>query len=293
MIGHLVQFLRPIVPEDYPGGYRIWTRAHDEVVSEVSLLRRTASNDAARTARNAFEQDAAAAIAQIQSNALSLAETVRDRATGDVILLIDLSGSMRHGNHLLAWLLAQGCMTLCEHLGLRYEVLGFTTVAWRGWPARGSWLRRGAPARPGRLCAVRHIVLRDIKQTAPGATLDTLFARHLMRENVDGEALLWAVRRARTRKAENTLILVASDGAPVDDATLSANTPDFLDRHLRWVIDWMARQPDVRVRGIGLNFEVGRYYPDGPVIRAPSDVTNALEVISSDLIPAEAERDQP
>ncbi|MEM7642122.1 MAG: hypothetical protein AAF366_06300 [Pseudomonadota bacterium] len=286
MIGRLVQFFRPIVPEDYPGGYRIWTRAHDEVIDEASLLHRLASSEIARAARDAFEKDSAAAIAQIQSRALSLADTIRSKAAGDVILLIDLSGSMRHGNHLLAWLLAQGCMTLCGHLGLRHEVLGFTTVAWRGWPARGGWIRRGAPARPGRLCALRHVVLRDLNKTAPGATLDTLFARHLMHENIDGEALVWAVRRARTRRAEDTLILVVSDGAPVDDSTLSANAPDFLGRHLRWVVDWIAQQPDVRVRGIGLNFDVGRYYPDGPVVRSPSDVTDALEMVSSDLVSA-------
>jgi cobaltochelatase CobT len=193
-------------------------------------------------------------------------------------LLIDHSGSMRGQPSILAASLA-GIVAHCWHeLGICYEILGFTTRSWRGGRPRRLWMLTGQPANPGRLCELLHIVYRSADDTCSGApeSIRNLMRDGLLKENVDGEAVMWAAERLRKRPEKRKLLVVVSDGAPVDDATLAANAPDILDRHLKEVIAALRHASDIRLGAIGLGHDVSRYYAEGIVISSPDDMTDRV-----------------
>ncbi|MGN6496117.1 MAG: cobaltochelatase subunit CobT [Tsuneonella sp.] len=179
-----------------------------------------------------------------------------------VTLLIDNSGSMRGRPISIAAISADILARTLERCGVKTEVLGFTTRAWKGGQSRELWLADGKPAQPGRLNDLRHIVYKKADEPWRRArrNLGLMMREGLLKENIDGEALLWAHQRLLGRPEDRRILMVISDGAPVDDSTLSVNSAGYLEQHLRKVIDWIEKQSPVQLVAIGIGHDVTRYY---------------------------------
>jgi cobaltochelatase CobT len=179
-----------------------------------------------------------------------------------VSLLIDNSGSMRGRPISIAAMSADILARTLERCGVKVEILGFTTRAWKGGQSRERWVGQGRPKFPGRLNDLRHIVYKAADQPWRRArrNLGLMLREGLLKENIDGEALLWAHSRLLGRSEQRRILMVISDGAPVDDATLSANPGNYLERHLREVIDWIETRSPVELTAIGIGHDVTRYY---------------------------------
>jgi cobaltochelatase CobT len=179
-----------------------------------------------------------------------------------VTLLIDNSGSMRGRPISIAAICADIMARTLERCGVKVEVLGFTTRAWKGGQAREQWLAAGRPPQPGRLNDLRHIVYKQADEPWRRArkNLGLMMREGLLKENIDGEALLWAHSRLIARSEERRILMVISDGAPVDDSTLSVNSGTYLERHLRQVIAWIESRSPVELIAIGIGHDVTRYY---------------------------------
>ncbi len=179
-----------------------------------------------------------------------------------VTLLIDNSGSMRGRPISIAAISADVLARTLERCGVKTEILGFTTRAWKGGQSREAWLAGGKPAQPGRLNDLRHIVYKraDEPYRRGRKNLGLMMREGLLKENIDGEALLWAHSRLLARPEDRRLLMVISDGAPVDDSTLSVNNAGYLEQHLRKVIEWIEKQSPVQLMAIGIGHDVTRYY---------------------------------
>ena len=179
-----------------------------------------------------------------------------------VSLLIDNSGSMRGRPITVAAMSADILGRTLERCGVKVEILGFTTRAWKGGQSRERWMADGKPANPGRLNDLRHIVYKsaDAPWRRARRSLGLMLREGLLKENIDGEALLWAHGRLATRSEQRKILMVISDGAPVDDSTLSVNPGNYLERHLREVIRMIEEQTDVQLTAIGIGHDVTRYY---------------------------------
>lgn len=179
-----------------------------------------------------------------------------------VTLLIDNSGSMRGRPISIAAISADILARTLERTGVKTEILGFTTRAWKGGQSREAWLADGRPANPGRLNDLRHIIYKKADEPWRRArrNLGLMMREGLLKENIDGEALLWAHNRLLARPEDRRILMVISDGAPVDDSTLSVNTAGYLEGHLRKVIDWIEKQSPVQLAAIGIGHDVTRYY---------------------------------
>ncbi|CAN5797838.1 cobaltochelatase subunit CobT [soil metagenome] len=179
-----------------------------------------------------------------------------------VTLLIDNSGSMRGRPISIAAISADILARTLERCGVKTEILGFTTRAWKGGQSRETWLAAGRPPQPGRLNDIRHIVYKkaDEPWRRARASLGLMMREGLLKENIDGEALLWAHSRLISRPEERKIMMVISDGAPVDDSTLSVNSGSYLERHLRQVINWIETKSPVELAAIGIGHDVTRYY---------------------------------
>jgi cobaltochelatase CobT len=179
-----------------------------------------------------------------------------------VTLLIDNSGSMRGRPISIAAISADILARTLERVGVKAEILGFTTRAWKGGQSRERWLSEGRPPHPGRLNDLRHIVYKQADEPWRRArkNLGLMMREGLLKENIDGEALLWAHNRLIGRAEERRILMVISDGAPVDDSTLSVNSGTYLERHLRQVIGWIETRSPVELVAIGIGHDVTRYY---------------------------------
>ena len=179
-----------------------------------------------------------------------------------VTLLIDNSGSMRGRPISIAAISADIMARTLERCGVKTEILGFTTRAWKGGQSREAWLAAGRPASPGRLNDLRHIVYKRADEPWRRArkNLGLMMREGLLKENIDGEALLWAHKRLVGRSEERRILMVISDGAPVDDSTLSVNSGSYLEKHLRQVIGWIENRSTVELIAIGIGHDVTRYY---------------------------------
>ena len=179
-----------------------------------------------------------------------------------VTLLIDNSGSMRGRPISIAAISADVLARTLERCGVKTEILGFTTRAWKGGQSREAWLAGGKPQHPGRLNDLRHIVYKQADEPWRRArrNLGLMMREGLLKENIDGEALMWAHARLLARPEDRRIMMVISDGAPVDDSTLSVNSAGYLESHLRRVIDWIERQSPVQLVAIGIGHDVTRYY---------------------------------
>ncbi|MGY0829685.1 cobaltochelatase subunit CobT [Azospirillum argentinense] len=179
-----------------------------------------------------------------------------------VSLLIDNSGSMRGRPISIAAMSADILARTLERCAVKVEVLGFTTRAWKGGQARENWISSGKPANPGRLNDLRHIIYKDADQPWRRArkNLGLMLREGILKENIDGEALMWAHNRLIGRPEQRRILMVISDGAPVDDSTLSVNAGNYLERHLRQVIEYIETRSPVELVAIGIGHDVTRYY---------------------------------
>jgi len=270
--------------------YRVYTRKFDHIVRAGQLddvlgpLSR-AHADALAKAWDTFQHGLAGWRAKVHVAALDASARIRKRLNGEVLadtavaLLVDQSGSMRGQSMLLAAAAVDISQDFLSHLGVAVEVLGFTTVSWRGGRSRRRWSWRFRPPRPGRLCDLLHVIYReadDIRASTGSWSLWPMLRSDLPKENVDGEALEWAANRLRSRKERRKILVVLSDGAPVDDSTLLANDLGFLERHLWQVVGELERSNDIYLTAIGIGFDVSRYYRNVAVVQSPDDLGEVL-----------------
>ena len=278
--------------------YRIFTRSFDEVVdatelcdaaelarlrqqldSQLSHLQSVITRLANRLQRRLLARQSrawqfdleeglldTARLARIVVNPMHSLSYKREKETDFrdtvVTLLIDNSGSMRGRPITVATMSADILARTLERCSVKVEILGFTTRAWKGGQSREKWLAGGKPANPGRLNDLRHVVYKpaDAPWRRARKSLGVMLREGLLKENIDGEALLWAHERLLSRSEQRRILMVISDGAPVDDSTLSFNPGNYLERHLREVIDWIETCSPVELLAIGIGHDVTRYY---------------------------------
>lgn len=195
-----------------------------------------------------------------------------------VTLLIDNSGSMRGRPIAIAAMCTDVLARTLERCGVKVEILGFTTRAWKGGRARELWVQQGRPPHPGRLNDLRHIIYKaaDMPWRRTHKNLGLMLKEGLLKENIDGEALVWAHNRIAKRHEQRKILMVISDGAPVDDSTLSVNPSNVLEQDLRGVIHWIETASDVELTAIGIGHDVTRYYRKAITIADADELASAL-----------------
>ena len=199
-----------------------------------------------------------------------------------VTLLIDNSGSMRGRPITIAAICADILSRTLERCSVKVEILGFTTKNWKGGKSREEWNKKGKPKYPGRLNDLRHIIYKsaDTHWRQSKKNLGLMLKEGLLKENIDGEAITWAFNRLNKRKEERKILMVISDGAPVDDSTLSVNSGDFLEKHLKKTVKTIENNSEVEILAIGIGHDVSRYYKKAIKI---TDVQELGDVMISQL----------
>ena len=207
-----------------------------------------------------------------------------------VTLLLDNSGSMRGRPITIAAVTADILARTLERCGVKVEILGFTTRAWKGGQSRELWQQAGKPAKPGRLNDLRHIVYKpaDAPWRRARKSLGLMLREGILKENIDGEALLWAHDRLLVRNEDRRIMMVISDGAPVDDSTLSVNSGSYLERHLREVIRYIETRSPVELLAIGIGHDVTRYYRRAVTITDVEQLGGAVVGQLTDLFDEDA-----
>ena len=202
-----------------------------------------------------------------------------------VSILVDSSGSMRGRSMTVAAICADIISTTLERCNVKTEVLGFTTKQWKGGESRKLWMDDGKPENPGRLNDIRHIIFKsaDTSWRRGQKNFGLMMREGLLKENVDGEALIWAHDRLARRSEQRKILMVISDGAPVDDSTLSTNPTNFLDLHLRQVIHSIETKSDINLIAIGIGHDVTRYYKNAVTIHRAEELGGAMLEQLTDL----------
>jgi len=214
-----------------------------------------------------------------------------------VTLLLDNSGSMRGRPIMVAAMCADILGRTLERVGVKTEILGFTTRAWKGGQAREKWLAAGKPPQPGRLNDLRHIIYKSADEPWRRAkrNLGLMMREGLLKENIDGEALTWAHNRMIARPEQRKILMVISDGAPVDDSTLSVNAGNYLEAHLRRVIEEIETRSSVELTAIGIGHDVTRYYRKAVTIVDAEQLGGAMteqltELFAEDVVTGRRKR---
>jgi len=297
-----------------PSDYRVFTQEHDQIIyaeelcsqSELTRLRMQLDQSLERfqgmIGRMANRLQRKLMAQQLRSWSFDLEEGLLDTARLSrvvtnpgqplsykqekdtefrdtvVTLLIDNSGSMRGRPIAVAAACGDILARTLERCGVKVEILGFTTRAWKGGQAREAWLRAGKPGTPGRLNDLRHIVYKgaDSPWRRSRRNLGLMLPEGILKENIDGEAILWAHQRIANRPEQRRILMVISDGAPVDDSTLSANPGNYLEKHLREVIDFVENRSSVELVAIGIGHDVTRYYRRAVTISDPEQLGGAM-----------------
>jgi cobaltochelatase CobT len=207
-----------------------------------------------------------------------------------VTLLLDNSGSMRGRPITVAATCADILARTLERCGVKVEILGFTTRAWKGGQSREAWLAAGKPPNPGRLNDLRHIIYKsgDAPWRRARKNLGLMMREGLLKENIDGEALDWAHKRLLGRTEQRRILMMISDGAPVDDSTLSVNPGNYLERHLRWVIEDIETRSPVELIAIGIGHDVTRYYRRAVTIVDAEELGGAMTEKLAELFDEQA-----
>lgn len=316
---------------DDPNAYKVFTTRHDEVIGadalcdgdELARLRRTLDQHLkglegavgrlanrlqrklmAQQSRSwAFDQeegilDPARLPRVIMDPMLPLSfKQERDTEFRDTIvtLLIDNSGSMRGRPILVAAACADILARTLERCGVKTEILGFTTRAWKGGRSKEDWLAAGKPPNPGRLNDLRHIIYKsaDAPWRRTRNNLGLMLRDGLLKENIDGEALQWAWKRLLARPEQRRILMVISDGAPVDDGTQSANSPAYLEKHLREMIRMIETRSEVELLAIGIGHDVTRYYRRAVTIIDVEQLAGAMTNQLASLFDEEGGRRAP
>ena len=212
-----------------------------------------------------------------------------------VTLLLDNSGSMRGRPITVAATCADILARTLERCGVKVEILGFTTRAWKGGQSREAWLAAGKPSNPGRLNDLRHIIYKsaDAPWRRARKNLGLMMREGLLKENIDGEALDWAHKRLLARSEQRRILMMISDGAPVDDSTLSVNPGNYLERHLRWIIADIETRSPVEMIAIGIGHDVTRYYRRAVTIVDAEELGGAMTEKLAELFDENAELPNP
>jgi cobaltochelatase CobT len=285
-------------PDDPNANYKVFTRAHDEQIAAEDLcdgeelarlrtyldqqlkpLQSVVGRLANRLQRRLLAKQNRSWTFDLEEGVLDTSRLTRvitdpmsalsfkqeeDMPFKDTVvsLLLDNSGSMRGRPIMVAALCADILARTLERCGVKVEILGFTTRAWKGGRAKEDWLGAGRPPQPGRLNDLRHVIYKsaDAPWRRARKNLGLMMREGLLKENIDGEALMWAHDRIIGRAEQRRILMVISDGAPVDDSTLSANPGNYLERHLRGVIHWIETRSPVELIAIGIGHDVTRYY---------------------------------
>lgn len=273
-----------------PQHYRVYTTEFDRIINGDELPALLGPEREATFQVKASEADpvlsrwraAAEPAAVEEARAYAAKHGVDDLNDTVACLLLDHSGSLRGQRAILAIAIAEIVADYWSRLGISYEILGFTTLSWKGGRSREKWINSGRPPNPGRLCDLLHIVYRtaDDQYTGPPPSVRNLIREELTKENVDGEAVAWAAGRLRDRHEARKILIVVSDGAPVDDATLAANPPSYLDRHLKKVIASINEAGDIWLVGIGLDYDVSRYYARHLSIASTDEASRVVRFIA-------------
>ncbi len=302
-------------------GYKIFTNKYDEIINAVDLcdgdellrLRKTLDKQlenlqgaVARLANKlqrklqarqnrTWEFDLeegmldAAKLARVVSNPLfPLSYKIeKDTKFKDTIvsILIDNSGSMRGRPITIAAISADILARTLERCGVKVEILGFTTKAWKGGQSREQWINQGKVTNPGRLNDLRHIIYKsaDAPWRRSKNSLGLMLREGILKENIDGEALIWAHERIYYRYEERKILMVISDGAPVDDTTLSSNSGNYLEKHLKLVINFIENQSPVELIAIGIGHDVTRYYKKAVTLTDAEHLAGAMTEQLADL----------
>ncbi|MEQ1653607.1 MAG: cobaltochelatase subunit CobT [Hyphomicrobium sp.] len=295
-------------------GYKVFTRAYDEEISaddlsspeelerlrafldkELKALAAVVSRLANKLQRKLLAQQNrgwdfdldegvldAARLTRIITDPMHALSFKRERDTDFrdtvVTLLLDNSGSMRGRPIMVAACCADILARTLERCGVKVEILGFTTKAWKGGQAREEWLAAGKPSGPGRLNDLRHIIYKtaDAPMRRAKNSLALMMREGLLKENIDGEALAWAHGRLVNRPEQRRILMMISDGAPVDDSTLSVNSGHYLEQHLRQVIHEIENRSPVELIAIGIGHDVTRYYRRAVTITDASELAGAI-----------------
>lgn len=209
-----------------------------------------------------------------------------------VTVLVDNSGSMRGTPIAVAAVCADLLGSVLERCGVKCEILGFTTRAWRGGRSRQQWLAGAHDQPPGRLTDLCHIIYKNMDEPLRRSrlALAAMLNPDILKDNVDGEALLWAHERLIARPESRRILLVISDGAPLDESTGAANDPGYLDRHLRDVIAWIERSSPVELHAIGIGHDVTDYYPRAMMIAGPEELGRAMFTRLAELLESQGAR---
>jgi cobaltochelatase CobT len=212
-----------------------------------------------------------------------------------VTLLLDNSGSMRGRPITVAATCADILARTLERCGVKVEILGFTTRAWKGGQAREAWLQAGKPAAPGRLNDLRHVIYKaaDAPWRRARKNLGLMMREGLLKENIDGEALDWAHKRLLARTEQRRILMMISDGAPVDDSTLSVNPGNYLERHLRHVIEEIETRSPIELIAIGIGHDVTRYYRRAVTIVDAEELGGAMTEKLAELFDEKVEPNPP
>ncbi len=202
-----------------------------------------------------------------------------------VTILIDNSGSMRGKPISVAAICADILSRTLERCSVKVEILGFTTKHWKGGSSREKWMKNNKPVLPGRLNDLRHIIYKsaDTPWRLAKNNMGLMLKEGLLKENIDGEALKWAFNKMNKRKEERRILMVISDGAPVDDSTLSTNTSDYLEKNLKATVKWIENKSDVELLAIGIGHDVTRYYKRAVKITDVQDLGDVMINQLSDL----------
>jgi cobaltochelatase CobT len=305
---------RSVLDDPEAFGYQVFTRAHDEQVAAEDLstpdeferlrtfldkelrgLSGTVARLANRLQRRLLAQQNRAWEFDLEEGTLDAARLTRvivdpmyplsfkherdtDFRDTVVTLLLDNSGSMRGRPIMVAACCADILARTLERCGVKVEILGFTTRAWKGGQSREEWLAAGKPAHPGRMNDLRHIIYKsaDAPWRRAKRNLALMMREGLLKENIDGEALVWAHNRLLGRPEQRRILMMISDGAPVDDSTLSVNSGSYLENHLRQVIEEIEMRSPIELIAIGIGHDVTRYYRRAVTITDPSELAGAL-----------------
>ena len=229
-----------------------------------------------------------AAAGDAMSEVLEAGTGIETTKPDDVVicLLLHHSGSMRGTIEPYACAVAEITADCWSQIGVRFEILGFTTSSWQGGASRKAWLAKYRPLYPGRLCDLLHVVYRTADSSQKGApqSIHNMLRGDLLKENVDGEAILWAAERLRARPESQKILVVVSDGAPVDDSTLASNYPSILENHIRKVITELETGDEIEIAAIGLGYDVDRYYKHSIKVMKPEDLSETLPKFICNLI---------
>ncbi len=205
-------------------------------------------------------------------------EKLDDMMDTAVTILVDNSGSMRGRPIVMAATCTDVLASTLEQCGVKTEILGFTTCAWKGGRSREEWTRNGKPYNPGRLSDLRHIIYKsfDKQLRACRDNFGLMLREGILKENIDGEAVIWAYKRLQKRPEKRKILIVISDGAPVDDSTASANHAKILDQHLRHVVENINKEGRVEINAVGIGHDVTRIYPDSIYIKSAEGLATTL-----------------